>query len=291
MTRDGHLQTQMETVFCTLPQPKSSPTVRWILSRSKVLLQQRNIQGETPLDVLPAKLEGSRTTRHFNALTEDISDHFAGFPGTAVDCLIFVNGVTEVTDIDWLRLNYGCTCGQCISGFLSPRMRFALECQADIWSDFLREDIEDGESWLEDNRTFLTFLPRRVQNNLKTNKSMRNGLMNLCNHISTCLQGHMVPNEPNVEMVLRNASEWSPVSKSFLQRGGSVGAVATMLFQRAMESDELAGDPLHMESFEKEVQQLPECRNDHEFGFVSGMWIYESVALVDHQVRGLFKVY
>ncbi|KAJ5101306.1 hypothetical protein NUU61_003528 [Penicillium alfredii] len=36
-------------------------SVRWILSRSKVLLQQRNIQGETPLDALLAKLEDSRT--------------------------------------------------------------------------------------------------------------------------------------------------------------------------------------------------------------------------------------
>jgi hypothetical protein len=144
---------------------------------------------------------------------------------------------------------------------------FALECQADIWSDFLLKDIEDGTSWVKDNHTFLTSLPCYVQNNLKTNKSMRNGLMNLCNHIATSLRGDMIPNKPNVEMVLHDASEWPPTSRTFLQRGGSVGAVATMLFERAME------DPLHMD----EIQQLPECRNDHEFGFVSGMCGYERV--------------
>ncbi|KAJ6112318.1 hypothetical protein N7523_008379 [Penicillium sp. IBT 18751x] len=253
-------------------------SIQWILRRDKVLLHQRNTHGETPLDALLASLEDSRTTRRFNALTEDISDQFSGFSDNAVDCLKFLNGGTEVTDVDWQRLKYGCTCGQCISGFLSPRMCFALECQADIWSDFLREDIEDGNFWFENNSTFLSFLPRRVQNNLKANKSMRNGVMNLCNHIANCLRGHMIPNESNVEMVLHDASEWPPTSRSFLQRGGSVGAVATMLFQRAMESDELAGDPLHMETFGDQILQLPECRNDHEFGFVSGMCGYERVS-------------
>lgn len=253
-------------------------SIQWILRRDKVLLHQRNAHGETPLDALLASLEDSRTTRRFNALTEYISDQFSGFSDTAVDCVNLLNGGTEVTDVDWQRLKYGCTYGQCISGFLSPRMCFALECQADIWSDFLREDIEDGSFWVENNSTFLSFLPRRVQNDLRSNKSMRYGVMNLCDHIAKCLRGHMIPNKPNVEMVLHDASAWPPTSRSFLQRGGSIGSVATMLFKRAMESDELAGDPLLMETFEDQIQQLSECRNDHEFGFVSGMCGYERVS-------------
>lgn len=97
-------------------------SVQWILSRTKVLLHQRNVQGETPLDALLTSLEDTRTTRRSNALTEDISDQFAGFSDTAVGCLVFLNGCTEVTNLDWQRLMYGCTCGQCISGFLSPRV-------------------------------------------------------------------------------------------------------------------------------------------------------------------------
>ncbi|OJJ97244.1 hypothetical protein ASPACDRAFT_46098 [Aspergillus aculeatus ATCC 16872] len=180
----------------------------------------RNAHGETPLDALLTSLEESRTTRRFNALTEDISDQFAVFNDAAVDCLKFLNGGTEVTDVVWQRFKYGCTCGQCISGFLSPRMCFALECQADIWSNFLREDIEGREN----NSTFPGFLPHRVQNDLKSNKSMR----------------HMIPEKPNVEMVLHDASEWPPTSRSFLERGESFGGVVTMLFQRAMESDEIS---------------------------------------------------
>ncbi|KAE8397708.1 hypothetical protein BDV37DRAFT_49940 [Aspergillus pseudonomiae] len=86
----------------------------------------------------------------------------------------------SVTGVDWQRLKYGCTCGQCLSGFLSPRMRFSSECQARVWFDLLLEDIDEGKFWVRSNRTYLTFLPRDMQNNLKTNKSMRKGFMNLC---------------------------------------------------------------------------------------------------------------
>lgn len=109
-------------------------------------------------------------------------------------------------------------------------MRFALECQADIWSDILLEYIDDGKYWVRSNRIYLTFLLRDMQNNLKTNKSIRRGFMNLCNYVAICLRRNIIPNEQNVEMVLRDASEWPPTSREFLQRGGSVGAVATMLF-------------------------------------------------------------
>lgn len=81
----------------------------------------------------------------------------------------------------------------------------------------------------------------------------------------------MIPDKPNVEIVLHDASEWPPTSRTFLQRGGSVGAVATMLFERTMEG------PLHKDTFEDDIQQLPECRNDCEFGFASGMCGYERV--------------
>jgi hypothetical protein len=63
---------------------------------------------------------------------------------------------------------------------------------------------------------------------------------------------------------------------------GSVEAVATMLFQRAVESDKLVGDSLHPETLSAEICRLPECRNDHEFGFVSGMCGYERVSAMDY---------
>lgn len=46
---------------------------------------------------------------------------------------------------------------------------------------------------------------------------------------------------------------------------------ATMLFQKAMESGEFAGNPLHLEFHEDDIEKLPGCRNDHEFGFGRGI--------------------
>ncbi|KAA8648109.1 uncharacterized protein ATNIH1004_003992 [Aspergillus tanneri] len=205
-----------------------------------------------------------------------MSDKFIGFSDAAVSCLASLNGGVIATDVDWQRFKYGCLCGQCISGFLGPWMRFALECQAEMWSDLLLEDINDGKFWIRSNCTFLTFLPREVRNKLKTNQYMRKEFMKLCDHIAACLQRNMIPNEQNVKMVLRDARERSS-SRNFLQRGGSVGAVATMLFQRAVESDELSGDPLHMEAFEAKIQRLPECQNDHEFGFTKEVCASETL--------------
>lgn len=80
-----------------------------------------------------------------------------------------------------------------------------------------------------------------------------------------------MPNESNVLNALDSRREWPPVTKNFLQRGGSVESVALMLFKNAMDQDELAGDGEHMRCFGEDIEKLPKCRNDHEFGFVSGM--------------------
>jgi ribosomal protein S18 acetylase RimI-like enzyme len=257
-------------------------SVQWILSQTTELLQQRNNDGETPLDALLAKLENIRTTDYYNLEAEDVSDYFSGFSDTAVSCLMSLNGRNEATDDEWQRLKYGCTCGRCISGFLSPQMRSALEYQAEILSDQLLEDISNGELWVANNNSCLYLFSHRLRNKLKASQRMRKGLVTLLGHIAACLQGNMIPSEHNVEMILRGARSSS--SERFLQRGGSVEAVATMLFRWAMESDELAGNPSHLrlEAFEAKICQVPACRNDHEFGFVSGMCGYERLSPIKY---------
>ena len=51
-----------------------------------------------------------------------------------------------------------------------------------------------------------------------------------------------------------------------------------MIFQAAMDQDELAGDGMHVEVFGEDISKLPECRNDHEFGFVSGRCGYMRIS-------------
>jgi hypothetical protein len=51
-----------------------------------------------------------------------------------------------------------------------------------------------------------------------------------------------------------------------------------MLFELTMQQDEFAGDGDPLGVFKYEIEALPDCRNDHEFGFVSGMCEYKRVS-------------
>ncbi len=64
-------------------------------------------------------------------------------------------------------------------------------------------------------------------------------------------------------------ARWPPHTKNFLQRGGNPESVLRQLFEDTRDQDEWAGDGTHIETFEDDVKALPECRNDHEFGFVA----------------------
>jgi hypothetical protein len=118
-----------------------------------------------------------------------------------------------------------------------------------------------------------------VFNNLKTNKSMRQGFANLFLHVATCLEQGKVPRVPNVLDVVESASEGPPATSNFLSRGGTVESVFLAICRSSMEQNEWAGDGHHQEVFGAEIAKLPECRNDHEFGYVSGMCGYRRISL------------
>jgi hypothetical protein len=142
--------------------------------------------------------------------------------------------------------------------------------------DRLSDAVEynSGPGWVDINMQHLKYLPGQVRDNLKTNKSMRQGFANLCQHIGTCLRAKIIPIEDNVLYALYIASEWPRATMDFLRRGGSVASVASMIFEDAMLNDELSGYGECSEAFETDIAELPECRNDHEFSFVSGMCGY-----------------
>jgi hypothetical protein len=133
-----------------------------------------------------------------------------------------------------------------------------------------------------DNESELKYLSAPVRRNLETNKSMREGFVNTCRHIARCLENKRIPSEDNVLFLHRfETSEWPPVTKNYLQRGGTVAAVAVMLFATAMSQDWWSGDGQHQYCFGDDIKELPECRNDHEFGFVSGMCGFKRISTVN----------
>ena len=104
-----------------------------ILSKAPELLRNiRNHAGETALEALEFHLESERTKResYFSTRIYHVSDLFKGFDEQSVMCLIKLKSLVDVTGSEKIRLKYGCTCGECLSGFLSRRMRLAIQYQA-----------------------------------------------------------------------------------------------------------------------------------------------------------------
>jgi hypothetical protein len=158
-------------------------------------------------------------------------------------------------------------------------MSHALKCQAEIQHDVVREiiDMDSGDDFVDAGEYgVLRFVPYTVRNNMRTNKSIRQGFANLCLHFAACIKGDgilrlPVPIELKILGALRAANEWPPTSRNFLERGGTVYTVGSMIFNYAMEQDQFSGDRQHWDIFHEQISKLPECRNDHEYGFVSAM--------------------
>ena len=247
-------------------------TVRWLIddsSEGQTLSLARNVKGYTPIEKLESDLETKRTRRTHGMMTVDISDNFSGFAPEATSCLAALRNSGNLSQIQYARLKFGCTCGLCIDGFLSPRMRFALLCQAELTYDMLNEDVEHGESWCMMHEYLFEHVAPDIQRNFATNKSYRQGFANIFHHAATILHSNRPPTILNVLNECMDASEWPPNTKNFLRRGGKPESVLRIMFENSKDQDKWAGDGMHMETFENDVIALPECRNDHDFGFAA----------------------
>ncbi|KAL6896377.1 hypothetical protein GGI43DRAFT_410944 [Trichoderma evansii] len=253
--------------------------IKWIVEKCPHLITIRNLSGDTPFDSCQEHLE--------NIHNEEGLDKFNGHSQLFVEILSNLKGLSNPSQEELQRLKYGCTCGQCQGGFLSPRMHSALLSNAEITSDLLFDGIarSDGDSFVEVNGHNLKYLQPGVRDNMRTNKSIRQGFASIFGRFAEFLQDSTEPPRANkiFEMILFE-NEWPPVTKNYLKRGGTVEAVGSTLFMKAMNESRWAGGGIHWEAFEDNIEALPACRNDDEFGFVSGLCGYERVSQIEHSV-------
>ncbi len=237
------------------------------------LISVRNHEGYTPVEALQSLLQSERVRKELLGFSLVIacSDNFRGFDDESVLCLLRLRGIRNLSEEEIARVKFGCTCDECIEGFLSPRMSHALLYQAEVTHDMLNGELRymSAEDWCEENEYLTTYIRPSVRDNLRTNKSMREGFVNIFDHIASCLRFKQVPNERNVLMEMQNASELPPVTKNFLQRGGRVSDALSVMFDHAMDQDERIGDGEYLRIVnDDDFRRLKKCRNDHEFGFV-----------------------
>jgi ribosomal protein S18 acetylase RimI-like enzyme len=269
------------TLLHLLPCSSKIQSTHWLMHRNQKLCHALNADGSTPLDVLEASMERKRTIHEYLFKRTDISDRFTGFDHATISCLALLRGLIpeKLSEAEVSCLKFGCTCGSCLGGFLSPRLRDILVFTAEITFDDLYTDGDrlDGEDWCSENKDVFTYLPEPIQQSFTTNKGMRTGFSMLWKYLASCLKDNMLPTEENILLLIRNASEWPPHCRNFIQKGGAISSAATMLFKKAMDLEEWY-DLVHEDT--PTPVDLPSCRNDREFGLVSGMCGYERVTRV-----------
>ncbi|KAK0099377.1 hypothetical protein ONS95_003549 [Cadophora gregata] len=244
--------------------------VIWLLQNVKklqYLKTARNLAGYTPLEDLEARLETIRTSILY----------FDGFPINAVVCLAALLDQDQLDAIDRQRLRFGCSCGGCVEGFMSPRTQFALMCKATKIFHTLDRNIydTDDEPWTQQYSHILQYVKPEIQENLELSQDLRQGFINLFFHIAEIIENGLIP---NIESVKKNAwdkGDRQPTVPSAIFENGTTEAAIQIVFEMARDCDEWAGSAEHEVEvevgFKEEVERLPRCRNDHEWELVVRM--------------------
>ncbi|KAK8091276.1 hypothetical protein PG994_000781 [Apiospora phragmitis] len=259
--------------FATLASDESSNTVlhldamerglevmKYIATRCPDLAAARNKEGETPFEALivsrgstnaPLPVSGSSLggTEVFD-LTQLSRKKISHISSAADEQARLIHPEADAIRYS-LRLRYGCTCGECIGGFLSPRMREMLigESVALVYEDW---DMMDEKCWLSP------------------------GIGMLLGQVNKCLHKSMIPNEKNIVESLSH--EERHILENFLEEGSTVGSVATTFFEKILSGPVSANALNQSRQGTATNTTLPECRNDLELGFVSGMCGYKRVS-------------
>ncbi len=137
------------------------------------------------LEKFEDSLELKRTQLGHGMMTVVRSDEFRGFTDTDVQELLRLRGsAAQPMSAEYLRAKFGCTCKECLGGYISRSMQHTLFHQAEMMYDMLEDlgmtlrecnvDIDD-----EDDLSFLLpdlhFIPPTLRSFMKSNKSVAEG--------------------------------------------------------------------------------------------------------------------
>jgi GNAT superfamily N-acetyltransferase len=266
---NGHGDTILHVAACA----SKLASLDWIVKSLKgaKLAGMRNHEGYTPLEALEAKLESERIGTAWGLQRTILkSDKFEGFDDNSVACLLKLRGVEIITAEKQERARFGCSCGQCVAGFLSPRMARKLLNEVQMIDEYLHHlcSIDDGETWYLDFKEYLRHLPDRVQPHFRHNFVLRKAFTTLIGTVAKCLADGIIPNKVNVTNGLKETSIWSQIDRHYFQRGGTVAAVVNLIIDEAKEHDIKAGEPLYELEQNEDLERFSKCRNDYEFEFV-----------------------
>ncbi|KAF7558111.1 hypothetical protein G7Z17_g81 [Cylindrodendrum hubeiense] len=246
--------------------------VAWLLRQPLVPppLQADNYAGYTPLEALQAQLEVRRTRISYGpSRTQLVSDYFDGFDEDSVTCLLLLQGVNDPSPEQRMRAKFGCTCNQCLDGFLSPRMLMKLSDQAQMHHGLLTKATLSGdEDWYIEFQDLLEYLPESLRSRVRVDKVLQRAFVSLMGAVAECVSKGKVPRKAAVVEYLQATEEWEQIESCYFKQGGTVAAMLSIVFNQAKTMDPEVGGAIINAEPEAYYRSKPLCRNDLEFGFV-----------------------
>lgn len=250
-------------------------SLKWILdnvTEGQQWKHDRNLGGFTPFEALRELLEVARTRMLDGSTVLNVSDQFEGYSHDAVTCLSLMEDDASkfgvFPPLHNLRLRYGCTCGKCLGGFISPRMQLALSRQAEMMGAHLGLSMKGGIEWCTLHENTLSYLAPDVQETLKYDTILRWVIKRIFLQVAVCLRADVVPRGTTVMAGICNNGQRWPASRQ-KDVADNIGSVLTAIFSVARARDVKAGDGTAEETIGVELAELKGCRNDHEFSFVA----------------------
>eukprot|EP01113_Clastostelium_recurvatum_P008602 TRINITY_DN14085_c0_g1_i1.p1 TRINITY_DN14085_c0_g1~~TRINITY_DN14085_c0_g1_i1.p1 ORF type:complete len:615 (+),score=101.38 TRINITY_DN14085_c0_g1_i1:68-1846(+) len=225
-------------------------------------------QGLTPLEQLRAELADTR--QFFDAMVD--------IPWTGYEkekCIILLElcramgkPVPPVVPgaEPWTALKWGCTCGQCSGGWLSPQMRYRLKVCAEVASDMVREEADELPSHepahdLMQPMTECIPLPIRQAG---VYPSYLKGLAIIFSAITYSLEADSAPSVETIKSSIPHARFYSAQHvQYYFSHGGLVEHALQGIISHSFEEGPHGDNSfVDVPEFKSDLDALPTCEND-----------------------------
>lgn len=222
---------------------------KWLIKNidpEQELAQARNIEGLTPLEALQDEF--------------DVFDELVGLPFGAIACLSLLKYrylPSYPLNTQALRLKYGCTCGECIEGFLSPRMKLTLLHCAVTITQCINYDPSFFGRYLC-NPSFSISVPDDLMETFRQ-KNLQPRIIKLFDPIIKVLDSNCVPRVHNLKTL---SATYNGVDDDDLK------AALAMTIAYAKENFLENCDHSFLHDLVDEIGEAKECKNDYEFELV-----------------------
>ncbi|DBB07510.1 hypothetical protein WJX82_009247 [Trebouxia sp. C0006] len=239
--------------------------------------------GFTPLDVCILEMQYWR--EYQDAQVQ------GGFKGHDVKYMEVINHLLKtgiklqrVTSLPVPKNKWGCTCGECLNGYLSPHMRYRLQCLAEVSYDNGMEFMESIRKWpanLKPERRSVDglwlqdYLPDTLLHNVS--KSFARGWSSLMDMFDDMLIKDIVPTATAAKQNIERVIAFGTIGRdsnpkdiiAYMKQGGRVEYALDALIGRSREENELTGDGSFTDSMVKEeMDEMKACENDDDYTFL-----------------------